>query len=135
MSPKQVLEIASQGAPGWERGALGAVFPLAARYLRWRLKVTDAGVFAGLRAIDESFADVAARLSDGRPYLAGDRLSAADLTFAALAAPVLMPRGYGIRLPDLGELPPPMRRTVERYRDTPAGRFALRLFETERHPV
>ena len=40
---------------------------------------------------------MAEMLADGRPFLLGDRFTAADLTFAALAAPVVLPPRYGVR--------------------------------------
>jgi len=42
---------------------------------------------------------VAGLLADGRPYLCGERFSAADLTFAALTAAVIVPPVYGVELP------------------------------------
>ena len=53
----------------------------------------------------DAFDAVRKRLEDGRPYLCGERFSAADLTFAALAAAVLMPPEYGVPLPQPDELP------------------------------
>jgi glutathione S-transferase len=62
----------------------------------------------------------------------GDRFTAADLTFAALAAPVLFPAEYRAVHPALSDMSTAMRDEVLRLRDTDAGRFALRLFSEER---
>ena len=67
-------------------------------------------------------------LADGRRYLCGDRFGAADLTFAALSAAVIVPPRYGVALPQPGVLPPHTAALVERAREHPAGRFALSLF-------
>ena len=56
----------------------------------------------------------------------GERFTAADLTFAALAASVLMPPEYGVPLPQPDELPTPMATTVRELRAHPAGAHALR---------
>ena len=59
---------------------------------------------------------VAGLLSDGRPYLCGERFTAADLTFAALSAPLVMPPGYGVPLPQPEILPEATARLVRRAR-------------------
>ena len=79
-----------------------------------------------------TFDAVAARLADGRPHLCGERFSAADLTFASLAAPMLMPPEYGVPLPQPGELPAAMAATVRELREHPAGAHALKMFREER---
>ena len=78
----------------------------------------------------EIFEDVDER--EGRRYLVGDRFRAADLTFAALASPMLLPAGCGAAYPVLHEVPPAMREEVRGLRDPEAGRFVLRLYSEER---
>ena len=79
-----------------------------------------------------AFDAIAARLADGRAHLTGDRFTAADLTFAALAAAVVLPPEYGVPLPQPEDLPSPVRDDVERFRAHPAGVYALALFENLR---
>jgi glutathione S-transferase len=78
------------------------------------------------------FDTVAERLRDDRPYLCGDRFTAADLTFSALAASVLMPSEYGVPLPQPGELPVTMAAVVREFRAHPAGAHALAMYRDER---
>jgi glutathione S-transferase len=78
---------------------------------------------------------VAQRLSDGRPYLSGERFGAADLTFAALAAAVVVPPDYGTPLPQPELLPPAMAAIVRRAREHPAGCHALALYDGHRREV
>ena len=62
----------------------------------------------------------------------GERFTAADLTFSALAAAVLMPPQYGVPLPQPDELPPAMGAVVRELREHPPGQHALRMFVEER---
>jgi glutathione S-transferase len=82
--------------------------------------------------VDEEFDAVAERLSDGRRHLIGDRFSAADLTFAALAAPAVCPPVYGTPLPQPEDMHEAFAAAVLRWRAHPAGAFALRMFAEER---
>ena len=74
-------------------------------------------------------------MRDGRPFLGGERFSAADLTFASLVAPMVLPVECRAVHPAVEELPAAMREEVLRTRDTDAGRFALRMFSQERARV
>jgi glutathione S-transferase len=125
-------EWALAGIPGWERG----VFRLSGRVmtaaLRRFLGIDSAAASAALERIDRVFDDVAARLSDGRRFLLGDRFTAADLTFGALGAPILLPERYGSPLPPPEAMPDAMAHEVRRLRAHPAGVFAHRLYATER---
>jgi glutathione S-transferase len=120
------------GVPAWQRRALPFAYPIAVRIIDRYLDITPATAARAEVAVKDAFDEVAARLSDGRPYLCGERFSAADLTFAALAASVLMPPEYGVPLPQPGELPPAMAAKVRDFRAHPAGAYALRMFKEER---
>lgn len=128
----QVLKTAAQGTPLWERMLAPVLFPAMRRYLTEHLAVRGENVEAGLKVILECFDSVAEALSDGRPYLCGDRFTAADITFASMAAPVLLPAEYGIRLPVPEEAPLHARADIARFTVHPAGQFALRLFRNHR---
>lgn len=84
--------------------------------------------------IEEDLAFVADRLSDGRRFLVGDRFTAADLTFASLAAPALFPSGYGGPIPAFDALAPAMREQITAWRETRAGEFVLRMYRERRAP-
>jgi glutathione S-transferase len=120
------------GVPAWERRALRLAYPALARLIDRRLAITPASAAASLDAVRACFDAIAARLADGRARLLGERFTAADLTFAALAAAVLMPSGYGVPLPQPAELPAPMAAVVHEPRAHPAGEYALALYRDER---
>jgi glutathione S-transferase len=105
--------------------------PLTA-FLRRGLGIHAEGARRSEERVHEVFDLVEARLAKGGKYLVGDRFTAADLTFAALAAPILAPSEYGWPLPRVEEGPPGLGRLIDRYRSRPAGTFALRLYREER---
>lgn len=117
--------------PDWQRRSGRLARPLVVRLLRRGLRIDAAGAERSRAVLDRLFADVATRLADGRRYLCGDRFTAADLSFAALAAPVLVPPAYAAYLPARHQ-PDSFRAVVDDLRATPAGRFALRVYEDER---
>ncbi len=120
------------GVPAWERRAFPVMLGAVSGYIGHLFAIgPQTGVQAGA-AVRRTFDAVATRLQDGRRYLCGDAFSAADLAFAALAAPVIVPPQYGTPLPAPGELPAPMAAGVRAFRSHPAGAFASRLFREER---
>ena len=130
--PELVHASMTAGVPTWERHAFRYGNKAVAFVVSKVLGVNDDNARAAEATFRTVFADVDARLSDGRRYLAGDAFSIADLTFAALAAPLIAPPEYGVRLPTVDELPPGMVDVVREHRETRAGRHALAMFATER---
>ncbi|HEU4737678.1 MAG TPA: glutathione S-transferase family protein [Solirubrobacterales bacterium] len=120
------------GVPAWQRRGLPLAYPLVIRIIDRYLDITPASAERSEAQVRATFDRVAERLGDGRPYLCGERFTAADLTFASLAASVLMPPEYAIPLPQPDELPPAMGAKVNEFRAHPAGAFALKLFREDR---
>jgi len=131
--PRRDLEhILTRGVPSWEKVALKATRPIAVGLLKRGLKINAAGAERSRLKIEEAFALIAALLGDGRRYLVGNRFSVADLTFASLASPVLLPREHPFGLPPPDEFPEAARAQIEAWRASPAGAFALRIYADHR---
>jgi glutathione S-transferase len=134
--PEFALRFNNVGVPRWEDRAVRWGFPLFRRLINRVLAIRpgieredEAGVWSELDFV----ADL---LSDGRPHLCGDRFGAADVTFAAMSAPVVVPPVYGVPLPQPDILPGETAALVERAREHPAGRYALSLYaDYRRVPV
>jgi glutathione S-transferase len=108
-------------------------YPLFALLMKKAMNISRAGADKSIQRIELCLTEVDERLADGRRYICGDTISAADLTFAALAAPILCPEGYYVPLPRPEELPPELGELIKKYRDRPSGQHILRLFKTDRH--
>lgn len=119
--------------PRWEGLALRAIRPVAFGFLRRKLAITPEGVERSRQKIADVFAQIADRLADGRRYLVGARFSVADLTFASLATPIVVPpehprmQGASIDL-----LPAAARAEIEAWRASVPGQYALRMYADHR---
>jgi glutathione S-transferase len=133
--PRAALTIAGQGTPRIERAMAALAFPLMRRYATWLLQVNASTVNAGLERARQVVQQTDHLLGDARPFLVGDRLSAADLALACMMAPFVLPDEYGIRLPSLVQLPPAMRPAILEFRETLTGCHVLKLFRHHRHPT
>lgn len=131
-TPSMALRISSQGVPNWQASIAPLCYPLLKAFIRRKLDVSAKTVDIGLERSRSVIAQVDTLLSDGRPYLLGNRFTAADLTLAAMMAPFLMPVEYGVRLPQLDEISSAMRSTVEEMRSTRAGQHSLLMYQTQR---
>lgn len=126
--------VITRGVPPWQVLALKITRPLAVGLLKRGLRIDAAGAERSRQKIDETFADVALRIADGRRYLTGERFTIADLTFAALASPILLPREHPFGLPQPEEFPAAAREQLLAWRASPAGAFGLRLYAEHRTP-
>jgi len=120
------------GTPPIEAAALPFVFPFARAFIRRALAITAERAAQALERVEQIFDDVEARLDGGRRFLVGDRLSAADVTFAALSLPVLAAPEARLPLDETSGLPAAMTETILRLRRRPAGAFALRIYREHR---
>jgi glutathione S-transferase len=131
-APDTMIPFNNQGVPAWEDRVMRRGWPLTIRVAKHQL-----GISPGIEVEDEAavWAEldfVAGLLDDGRPHLCGERFGAADLTFAALSASLVVPPVYGVTLPQPDVMPPAMAKLVRSAREHPAGRYALDLFDGQR---
>ena len=129
---KSLRSLWARDVPRLEASVIQVVTPLVRRLVRMGYKITPENAQRSLDRVRGVFRQVDELLSDGRRFLVGDRFTAADLTFAALATPVLLPAECRAVQPALDDVPATMRDEILRFRETGAGRFALRMFSQER---
>ena len=71
-------------------------------------------------------------LSDGRKYLTGDKLTLADIAFASVSAPLILPDEFGGVMAEIDDTPDELRNAINELRATAAGQFVLRLYHEDR---
>jgi glutathione S-transferase len=118
-----------EGVPWYEQ----LLFPVVFQWMRSTVfemyTINAESAEASYQSICQIFETVEKLLADGRTYLVGERFSAADLTFATLAAGVVLPNNYGVSTPALSKLPSPMAVNIQAFRETRAGLFVLNLYQ------
>lgn len=107
------------------------VYPLLRGLFTLLLKLGPERAEQAFSRIRTIFDQTGARLADGRRYLAGDRLTLADIGLAGASAPLLLPPGYGAKMPAVEAMPPAMRAAVEALRAHPTGAYVRRLYEED----
>ncbi len=123
------------GVPAYEYALVRLLYPVFSWVIRRGLHIDEAGVARSEDRVAACFERVETLLADGRRYLTGDTFTAADLTFASLAGPLLLPEQCPGPLPALSDVPKQIHRIIERYRSTGGGEFALRLYRDHRDLV
>jgi glutathione S-transferase len=127
------LRFNNDGVPPWEERTIRYGWPAIELVIRRVLDIRPGVEQEDELAVWRELDFVAELLADGRPFLCGERFTAADLTFAALSASMIVPPVYGVTLPQPQEMQADTAELVERAREHPAGAFALSLFsERER---
>lgn len=135
-----ILPMYRYGIPTTQRALAWPLLPFIRKAIRVVYKVNPESVARSQERLRAVFARVESTLarapgaSTGR-YLVGESFTAADLTFASLAAPVLLPEGYGAHLPALADLPEALRTEVIALRATAAGRHATAMYSQHRRPL
>ena len=103
--PYTCKALLAQGTPWYGKPLLGLMWPKLAPTMRKGFGLTAAGVARAREDIERAL-DALDRARDVDGYLVGGRFTRADLTAAALLAPLTREPGYGLRWP--ARLPDPV---------------------------
>jgi glutathione S-transferase len=120
------------GVPWLEKVGCAIAFPVMHRLIQKKYNISPEEAAISLQRIRTVFDRVSDRLQIGQKYLVGNNFSAADLTFAALASPVLRPEHHPLYSSQLQGFPYEMTEIIRELRKTPAGTFALSLYRQQR---
>jgi glutathione S-transferase len=94
--PDAIIELWTLQANPFERLSLSWAFPAVEGLLRRQYKLAPAEVARSRGVLDENLGWLTARVSGGRPFLHGEQLSVADVTAAALLAPLACPAEHPV---------------------------------------
>lgn len=130
-----MIRLWSAGVSTAEARLAPLIYPIARGLVRRGYRISKSGVERSRGKVQQVFAKVDASLADGRRFLVNDQFSAADLSFAALAAPLLLPPQCPAELPPKESFPPALNAELSQLRECEAARFALRLYREERSVV
>jgi glutathione S-transferase len=122
-------------------------FPVFKILMKKSMNVNKSSAERSKTKILEIFNLVEEKLSDGRKFLTGDKITAADITFASLGAPVIMPKNYKAykkkyqidadlntdqnnqeQLDYINDLPSNFANEIKEFRKTKAGIFIKSLY-------
>lgn len=130
--PARLYEWGCRGLPPHQQALMRVLQTRIATRIAIHMEIDEHTHEALGEGLDQEFGMVSALLADGRRYLGGDSFSAADLTFAALAGPILQPPGYGGTRITLPPMPDELAPQILAWRATPAGQHALRVYREHR---
>jgi glutathione S-transferase len=128
--------------PRVEHTAVRALFPLMRGAMKRFMRIDEPRAIESRDRTRRVFEEVGGLLADGRAYLTGDRFTSADIAFAALAAPLVLPAEHPVTgaarsggpAIDPGTMSEALASEARALQGTPAGLFAARLYRDHRHP-
>jgi glutathione S-transferase len=132
--PRLLVRAWSLGAPFWALPVYSLLRPRAVRVVQRYLHIDAASARRDEQRLLAAFERVSEHLATHR-FLVGDAFSRADLTLAALSAPLLRPSGHPWRLPEAQEHIPAVGDLARRLRATSAGQHVVASYTRRRHDL
>lgn len=129
--PEIVIRCWSGGGPFWASSLYRLIWPRAAAALRRLLDIDASTARRDAGRLDVALERVEARLAEHN-YLVGESFSRADLTLAALCAPLLRPPEHPWRLPDVLEQLPEVAALARRVRQSATGKRVAAAYARRR---
>jgi glutathione S-transferase len=124
-----------RGVPAREARLATVFYPLMRLFMKRFMNVTERATLASRDRMRQVFDEVSRRLADGRPFLLGDGFGVADITFAALAAPMVVPPEHPRFRVAPATVPAALAAEHRDLSASPAAEFVRRLYREKRAPV
>lgn len=125
-----VIDVWTLDATRVQRALIARSYPLLRMAFRRLFGIDAARVARAREAIGETLDFLESKLADGRDYLVGDALSAADITAGALLAPLFGPEQHPVYgRADMREAMAPL---VAQWQQRPVARWLHRRYREDR---
>ena len=118
--------------PKKERAVYPRMLPKLKQIVTDALEISPTSAELALKTISQVFEQVEQYLSRGHSFLLGDRMTGADLTLAALAAPIILPEEHPMHVSSGLAFPREMAQEILAFRTTLVGEFVLRMYRDHR---
>ena len=129
LTTEQYFNVSTRGCQHDQITKFRYIAWLCRMYMNARQKINTDGFRDALRKLDKFFTSVDALLSDGRRYLFCNRLTAADITFCALAHNTILVPEFGGASLLFEECPSEIRSEVERFRTSKVGTYVQAVYK------
>lgn len=96
--PKLSIPLLCSGNRWWTPYFLRAIYPKLNKIMRKTMQIDEPRTAQSLQQIEAALVKINQQL-EGRQFLAGDQFTRADLSVAAMLAPLFMPEKYGVVWP------------------------------------
>jgi glutathione S-transferase len=132
--PRRDLALAQfrRNVPAGEARIVTVFYPLLRLFMKRFMNVTPERSLASRDRTRQVFDQIGQRLADGRPFLLGDRFGLADIAFASLAAPLVVPPEHPKFKVDVETVPAALLAEQQQLSASPAGEFVRRLYRDHR---
>lgn len=127
-----MLQLFLPGVGRYQGRLFSWLFPCIRFLMRKGLGINPGSTRRVEARISAHLEEAAALLEGGKQYLFGDRFTAADLSLAALTAPLLSTPGFGGTLAPLAEMPEEARQVLEVWRRHPVAAYVDRIYRMHR---
>ncbi|NER95925.1 MAG: glutathione S-transferase [Symploca sp. SIO1B1] len=117
-----------QGVPDIEKLLFPIVLPAMKLIITKKYNINSESAAQAYEQIKSIFEKVEGLLADGRKYLMGDKISAADITFGSFVAPIIQLRQYHMKSYASQELPLKMVSEVKDFTETYGEKFVLSIY-------
>ncbi len=124
--PSILRKLARRNVGSVQASVFAMTRPIVTRMLQQSLRIHEKQSQKSIDKVRGIFSKFSSQVSD-TGYLFGEKFTAADLTLACMASPVILPEvGYGASMPSLEQLQG--AEVIEEFRSTPVGTYTLRMF-------